>query len=60
MLKIEACKVGNLLIKFENFFARVEAEILVLIKGKLSIFVNIFELINPVYFLFLESRRKMK
>lgn len=52
MLKIEASDVGNLLIKSENFLVNEEAEIFVLIKAKLSIFVNICELIKSSYFLF--------
>lgn len=60
LLKIEGCDVGILLIKNENFFESELAEIFVLIKAKLSILVNIYELINLFYFLFLASRRKIK
>lgn len=60
MLKIEADNVGNLLIKSENFLVNEEAEIFVLIKAKLSIFVNICELIKSSYFLFLANSKKIK
>ena len=42
MLKIEEDNVGNLLIKSENFLVSAAVEIFVLIKAKLSIFVNIY------------------
>ena len=60
MLKIEAGNVGNLLIKSENFLVSAEVEIFVLIKAKLSIFVNIYELIKIPYFLFLANSKKIK
>lgn len=60
MLKIEADNVGNLLIKSENFLVSAEVEIFVLIKAKLSIFVNIYELIKIPYFLFLANSKKIK
>lgn len=60
MLKIEADNVGNLLIKSENFLVSAEVEIFVLIKAKLSIFVNIYELIKSSYFLFLANSKKIK
>lgn len=60
MLKIEAGNVGNLLIKSENFLVSGTAEIFVLIKAKLSIFVNIYELIKSSYFLFLANSKKIK
>ena len=60
MLKIEADNVGNLLIKSENFLVSAAVEIFVLIKAKLSIFVNIYELIKSSYFLFLANSKKIK
>lgn len=60
MLKIEAGNVGNLLIKSENFLVSGTAEIFVLIKAKLSIFVNTYELIKSSYFLFLANSKKIK